>query len=93
MFAPEVDETPNKNESPQKFVRRISLLKAQAANASFKENFIIAADTILYARKTFFHKTEDENIAYENLQLLSGRRHSIYTGLTTIDKKNKMNFF
>jgi len=93
VFAPEVDETPNKNESPQKFVRRISLLKAQAANASFKENFIIAADTILYARKTFFHKTEDENIAYENLQLLSGRRHSIYTGLTTIDKKNKMNFF
>ena len=59
---------------------------------SNKNHFIIAADTILYSRKTFFHKTNDKDEAYKNLRLLSGRRHRIYTGLTTIDSnyKNKV---
>ena len=50
---------------------------------------IIAADTILYSRKKIFHKTTNKCIAEKNLKLLSGRRHTIFTGLTILDKTNK----
>ena len=93
VFEPNVQENPEDHETPQNLVRRISMLKAEAAYKKNKGNFIIAADTILYARKTFFHKTTDKDIAYKNLKLLSGRRHCIYTGLTIIDEKNKISFF
>lgn len=32
-------------------------------------------------------------MAYNNLKLLSGRRHTIFTGLTVINNKNKISFF
>ena len=76
-------------ETPQNLVKRISLLKAEEAHKQYNRHLIIAADTILYARKKFFHKTTNKNIAEKNLKLLSGRRHTIFTGLTILDKTNK----
>merc|ERR1711991_991960 len=74
-----VDETPKDKETPQNLVKRISLLKA--------------ADTILYSRKKFFHKTTNKGLAEKNLKLLSGRRHTIFTGLTILDKTHNKFFY
>ena len=40
----------------------------------------------MYSRKKFFHKTTNKDLAEKNLKLLSGRRHTIFTGLTVLDK-------
>ena len=74
-------------------VKRISLLKAKEAYKQYKNHLIIAADTILYARKKFFHKTTNKHQAEQNLKLLSGKRHTIFTGLTVLDKSHNKLFY
>ena len=93
VFKPNVDETPLPKEQPESLVKRISLLKAEEAYKNYKKHLIIAADTILYSRKRFFHKTEDKKQAYSHLKLLSGKRHIIFTGLTIIDSNYKKYFY
>ena len=93
MYEPNVDETPTDKETPQNLVKRISLLKAEEAHKQYKSHLIIAADTILYSRKKFFHKTTNKGLAEKNLKLLSGRRHTIFTGLTIIDKTHNKFFY
>ena len=68
MFEPNVDETPQAKETPQNLVKRISLLKAEEAHKKYKSHLIIAADTILYSRKKFFHKTTKKGQAERNLK-------------------------
>ena len=93
MYEPNVDETPKDKETPQNLVKRISLLKAEEAHKQYKNHLIIAADTILYSRRRFFHKTTNKILAEKNLKLLSGRRHTIFTGLTILDKTNNKFFY
>ena len=93
VFQPNIDETPIDKETPQNLVKRISLLKAEEAYKHYKNHLIIAADTILYSRKKFFHKTTNKDLAEKNLKLLSGKRHRIFTGLTIIDKTHNKFFY
>merc|ERR1711991_1301657 len=84
---------PKDKETPQNLVKRISLLKAEEARKQYKKQLIIAADTILYSRKKFFHKTTNKSLAEKNLKLLSGKRHTIFTGLTILDEANNKFFY
>ena len=93
VFQPNIDETPINKETPQNLVKRISLLKAEEAYKKYKNHLIIAADTILYSRKKFFHKTKNKEQARINLKLLSGKRHTIFTGLTILDKSHNKFFY
>ena len=93
VFKPNIDETPIHKETPQNLVKRISLLKAKEANKKYKGYLIIAADTILYSRKQFFHKTTNKIQAEKNLKLLSGKRHTIFTGLTILYKSQNKFFY
>ena len=93
VFQPNIDETPIDKETPQNLVKRISLLKAEEAHKKYKNHLIIAADTILYSRKIFFHKTTNKVLAEKNLKLLSGRRHTIFTGLTILYKTHNKFFY
>lgn len=45
---------------------------------------IIGADTIVYAGEQVLGKPSDTESAIEMLQLLSGKRHSVYTGVTLL---------
>jgi septum formation protein len=74
-------------------VKRLSLIKANQAKLKYKNSFILAADTIVYSKKRFFSKTDDINIAFNNIKLLSGGRHTVYTGLTFINSKEQINFY
>ena len=93
VFNPNINETPIHKETPQNLVKRISLLKAEEASKQYKGCLIIAADTILYSRKQFFHKTNNKDKAKKNLKLLSGKRHTIFTGLTILDKSQNKFFY
>ena len=68
-------------------------MKAGEAYKKYKNHLIIAADTILYSRKKFFHKTTNKDLAEKNLKLLSGRRHTIFTGLTILDNTYNKLFY
>lgn len=85
-----IDETPYKGEMPRNYVRRISKTKAETALGLLKlegqtENaYIIAADTTVAVGRRIVTKPEFVEEAVAALQLLSGRAHKVYTGLSLI---------
>ena len=75
---PDVDESPKANENPRHYAKRIATNKANSI-FSEKQSYLITADTIVTVGKRLLMKTSDEARAKEYLNLLSGRRHSVYT--------------
>ena len=92
-YAPQVKENPIKGENPRQLVKRLSIIKAEAAKKKFKNSFIMAADTVIYARKKYINKTKNKDIAFNNLKILSGRRHAVYTGLAFMTPKGEIQYY
>ena len=80
----EVDETPQTNELPEKFVQRMALDKAMAGwSAKGRESGlpVLGADTVVVADDYLMGKPRDREQAIEMLQLLSGRSHRVLTAV------------
>ena len=74
--------------SPVKLVRHNSKIKAEAVAERVKDKIIIAADTVVYLDGFVFHKPKDEREAVKYLSTLSGRVHTVYTGICIINARN-----
>lgn len=83
------DETLSGNESPEEAVKMLSLRKANAVTR--KENeAVLGADTVVALGNIILGKPKSAEDAFEMLSLLSGKTHTVYTGLTLItDKKTQ----
>ncbi len=75
-----VEELWSVNESPLEYVRRLSYEKAIAAGANADE-IILGADTVVVVDDDVLEKPRDPADAHRMLQLLSGRRHQVITGV------------
>ena len=75
-----VDETPLPHESPDEYVQRLAEAKAGAVAAGPGE-IVLGADTTVVIDGTVLGKPEDDADARRMLQLLSGRRHEVLTGI------------
>ncbi len=84
----EIDETPQRGESPSLYVKRLAEEKAvsvhQKLSSSPSSSFILAADTIITLGRRILQKAESREEALSQILLLSGRRHRVYTGLCLI---------
>ncbi len=78
IFAPNIDETPHKRESPRAHALRLALEKRSACQ---RDAFVIAADTVVAASARILPKAETGEEARKCLALLSGRRHRVYTAV------------
>ncbi len=80
-----IDETPQTNEQPHIYARRIALGKADALwpaiRASHDHTLLLAADTVVACGRRILPKAEDEETAHACLSLLSGRRHRVMTAV------------
>ncbi len=75
----EIDETPRKAEVPNDYVARMAREKFEAVK---RDNAVVlAADTVVACGRRILGKPENEAQAREFLQLLSGRRHRVYTAV------------
>ncbi len=77
----DIDETPRPGESPEALVRRLSAGKAEAVEVA-KNDMVIAADTVVVVDDEILGKPVDEDDARRMLELLSGRRHRVLTGVS-----------
>lgn len=77
IAAPEIDETPEKDEPPRVYARRMALEKLTAV----PDAYVVAADTVVAAGRRMLHKTESSEEAERYLRLLSGRRHKVYSAV------------
>jgi septum formation protein len=94
--AADVDETPQKGESPAQYVQRLAVEKAQAVWDRYKaaddsENpndpiTVIGADTTVVLDGEMLGKPVDQADARRMLELLSGRTHQVLTGVAAITR-------
>jgi nucleoside triphosphate pyrophosphatase len=80
-----VDETPYPNESPQEHVQRLAAAKAELVAArAVGPAIVIAADTVVTLEGKVLGKPRSSDDARKMLALLSGRTHSVLTGVALI---------
>tara|TARA_R110002096_G_scaffold46751_1_gene125115 strand:- start:11290 stop:11877 length:588 start_codon:yes stop_codon:yes gene_type:complete len=75
-----VDETPLESESPLDMVLRLAAVKAAAAEVG-DDVCVLGSDTVVVLGDEILGKPCDESDAIEMLGRLSGRRHSVVTGV------------
>lgn len=85
----DIDETPKKGEIPQDYVGRLAVEKARVVRTLRPDVTVLAADTTVALGRRILGKARDEEEARAFLELLSGRRHRVYTGLCVIDEEGR----
>jgi septum formation protein len=80
----DIDETPQKAETPDKHALRLAIAKAEAVAPYHPGAFILAADTVVGCGRRILPKAEDEATAARCLELISGRRHRVLGGIALI---------
>tara|TARA_B100001778_G_scaffold327577_1_gene325842 strand:+ start:2459 stop:3040 length:582 start_codon:yes stop_codon:yes gene_type:complete len=86
----DLNEEALKGELPPQTALRLSQEKAKAIAAKNKDVFVLAADTLVACGRRELPKAETEDQARFCLELLSGRRHCVYGGITLVTPEGKM---
>jgi len=79
-----IDETPGPRELPPHLAARLAGEKAATVAATEGDAFVLAADTVVACGRRILPKPETAADARRCLDLLSGRRHRVYTGVSVI---------
>jgi septum formation protein len=79
VVSPDIDETPARDETPRLYARRMARGKLDAARCP--GCFVLAADTVVSLGRRILPKAETPEQVRHCLQLLSGRRHHVMTGV------------
>lgn len=72
---------------PEIYVQELALIKAVGVAEKIRKSrdvIIIAADTVVVCDDEIMGKPDDEAHAFELLSKLSGREHSVYTGICVL---------
>jgi septum formation protein len=80
----ELDESPLPGELPEQHARRLAAAKAEAVATRHADAFVVGADTVVACGRRILPKPEDEATARRCLEMLSGRRHRVFGGVTVI---------
>ena len=83
--SPNIDETPLENETPETYVKRLSLEKAQAVATKHPNALIIASDQCSVLNGKIRGKPRNHENAVKQLTESSGQRVSFLTGLCLYD--------
>lgn len=88
MICPsDTKEIINESDFPKTTVMKVALTKGLAVGETYcDKGIIISADTIVYTDKIMV-KPKDYNEGFEMLKSLSGRTHSVFTGICIIDSE------
>lgn len=78
----DIDETPHKGELPRLHAARLALAKARRISDS--KALVLAADTVVGLGRRILPKAEDRQTARYCLEMLSGRRHTVYGAIALI---------
>ena len=70
--------------TPAEFVEKLAERKAEAVFSSHEDCCVIGADTIVYLDGSIIGKPKDRDDAFRILSLLSGRTHTVYTGVAIL---------
>lgn len=78
------------DESPAHLVMRLSELKGQSLAVKYPEALIVASDTVVSLDAKIYGKPHNGAEAFTMLSSLSGRKHTVYTGLALFWKNRRL---
>lgn len=87
-----IEETLLVGESPEEFVTRLALEKAQSAFDHLpadQDRVVLGADTVVVCEQTILGKPTDRTDAMRMLKLLSGRRHLVYSSVALVSRQQR----
>ena len=76
-----IDEAPYKDELPRFYAKRLGREKALSVALRHAGAYVLAADTVVSVGRRILPKAENEQTARYCLNVMSGRRHRVYTGI------------
>ena len=77
----DIDESVWPGELPRDHALRLASEKAAAVAARFRDDLVLAADTVVAVGRRILPKVEDEATLRQCMALLSGRRHRVLTAV------------
>lgn len=80
----DIEEIPYAGELPRVHAERLAREKAALIARREDEAFVLAADTVVACGRRILPKAEDEATAAQCLDLLRGRAHRVYTGISLV---------
>ena len=80
----DIDETPLRAETPRLAALRLAAEKARVGAARHPSAYVLAADTVVAVGRRLLGKPETAAQAGAMLDLLSGRGHRVFTGVTVV---------
>ena len=89
----DVDESYDPSWKPDQIVMELSHRKAMSVSEKNPNAFVIGSDTVVVVDQTILGKPQNREEAFKMLKKLSGRMHSVYTGVSIIAPTEERNFF
>jgi len=96
IVKPDVEEETKLSLSPRQLVMSLALKKALAVEAqllgqgdNLDQSLLLSADTIVYADRVI-GKPKSQEEAFEILTFLSGRKHTVYSGVCMLGTKKML---
>ena len=83
IASPDIDETPLKGELPRVYALRMAEEKARAVTRAEGE-LVLAGDTGVSPGRRILQQAENTDMNRRFLELLSGRRHRVYSAVSVI---------
>ena len=79
-----VDERPHAAEPPEAYVARLARTKAEHVARQFPSAWVLGADTVVVLDQRILGKPPDAAAAHAMLSSLSGREHTVLTGVSVV---------
>lgn len=86
----DIDETPGAGELPPTHALRLAEEKARAVMPRHPGAYILAADTVVACGRRILPKPADPATARKCLELLSGRRHRVHSGIALVGPDDRL---
>ena len=88
IASPDIDETPRKGELARVYALRMAVEKAHAVQRDADE-IIVAGDTTVAVGRRILPQAADAEMQRGFLELLSGRRHHVWSAVCVIDVQGR----
>jgi septum formation protein len=79
-----VDESIDRMKGPEYVVTELATRKARAVASDYHSSYVIGSDTVVALDGHILEKPKDEEEAKKMLSQLSGKTHSVFTGVAII---------
>ena len=89
---PEVEEVFPDELPAGQVARYLATLKAEFFRPKLHDEIIVTADTVVILGEKILNKPRDRNEAFEMLSSLSGKTHTVMTGVCIITKEQEISF-